>query len=244
MKLLDDVCCASLPARALPVLGGLRTESGVRAWLQGDRVWLRWEPGRAEVLLYLLPIPGIELFARRDNLWYRPGQALPTFTVPAESESRPLAALVVPSRVEAEWPREQTLPPVSFHLERDDQPRPASALLCAPADLARWADLATTRELSALRTACCGARMLVLGAALPPLVDAARFWGQRVLTPLGWRWKPLLPEQGLAQALQMTADDIALVHHDGIEMVPWAALAPLTRAGLRLLLQGGRHGHG
>ena len=58
----------------------------------GARVWLRWEPGRDEVLHRLLPIEGIELFARRDNLWYRPGRSLPAFTIPPETQGPALEA--------------------------------------------------------------------------------------------------------------------------------------------------------
>jgi MoxR-vWA-beta-propeller ternary system domain bpX2 len=253
MTVLDDVCCACLPAEALPLLAGLRTVSGIRAARArspgGDRVWLRWDAGRDEILRQLLPIEGIELFAQREKLWYRPGQALPTFVVPVESESQSLAALIVPSRCEPEPADKRTIVPVSFRLVRDEQPRTATACVCAPADLARWADQATTRELSALRAACTPgsanpARVLVLGAPPPSVADGLRYWGQRILTPLGWRPDPLLPEKSLAEALGTTPEEIVIVHEEGIEIVPLEVLAPLTRAGLRLLIQGGVHGPG
>ncbi len=252
MLTLDDVCCACLPAAALPLLAGLRTLPGLRAWPRGDWVWLRWEPGRDEVLRRLLPIEGVELFGERGGLWYRPGRALPVFTVPEETENQPLAGLLVPDRWEPEPPASATVVPVSVRLVRDEQPRPALALCCTPAELARWAEYATTWQLSAVNAGHAGDKVLIrLGfdrtsnkARLPIVPDAQRYWGQRVLVPLGWRLEPLLSEDSLAEAFGLTPEEIALVHDDGIDVVPLEALTPLTRAGARLLAQGGRHGPG
>lgn len=58
------------------------------------------------------------------------------------------------------------------------------------------------------------------------------------MTPLGFRPEPLLPEAMLASALALNPDEIALVHSEGMEVIPAEAFAPLSRAGVRLAQRG------
>lgn len=99
MTALADICCASIPAAALPHLGALRTQAGLRITLDGEQAWLRWDAGHDEILGQVLPIAGARLFALHNGLWYQPGRHLPAFDVPVEGESQPLARLVTPSPV-------------------------------------------------------------------------------------------------------------------------------------------------
>jgi hypothetical protein len=238
MNTLADVCCASIPVAALPHLAALRTQAGLRITLVGERAWLRWDAGHDEILRHLLPIKGAELFTLHEGLWYQPGRSLPVFDVPAVGESQPLARLVTPLLVRPEQSVATTFSPLPLRLVRDSMPRPASAVCCRLDVLAEWAELATTRQLKVLSAARCGERVLVIGRPLPPLHQGVRYWGTDILTPLGFGHEPALPEGQLREALSLQAEEIALIQPDGVEVLSRQALAPLTRAGIRLALQG------
>lgn len=230
---LDDVNCASLPLEAAPLLAALRTRDGLRVRADGSRLWLWWTAGDDEVLQCVLPLPGVELFARREGRWYRSGRRLPTRDVPDDAGAQPLLAVLAPIPVQPERV-EGSVAPARLTVVRDDRPRPATALRCDRADLARWADAATSHQLGALQAARRGARVLVRGRPLPPLREGERFWGAAVLTLLGFRPEPLVPASVLCQALGLAEGDVALLTEAGAEVVPAGAFGPVTRAGVRL----------
>jgi hypothetical protein len=238
---LDDVCCARLPAAALAHLGPLRVRTDVRVLAGGGELWLRWPAGDEDVLHRVLAVRGAEVFARRDGLWYAPGRSLPTFGVPDELPQT-LLHLLAPERVtpEAGAP---AVRPIPLTLTRDGTARPATALCCALADLERWTEGVTARRLAALEAAYCpapgGPRVLLRGERLPPLPAGERFWGRTVLAPLGRRPDPALGEAALRAALDLQDEELALLRHEGVEVVPRSALRPLTRAGIRLALREG-----
>ena len=236
---LEGVCCARLPASSLKVLADLRREPGIMATPDGDHVWVRWEAGSEAVLRRLLPVPGVELYARRDALWYRPGAHLPTFTVPTDLEhgAIPLARAVTPRPIRAIGHQGAEPLPVRLGLARTATVRDATALRCALADLGRWAELAGTAELAVLEAARAGDELLIRGRPLPPIAGR-RYWGDRLLTPLGFRPEPSLPEPALRRALGVAEEEIVLLEADGFETIPCAALQPLSRARVRLA-QGG-----
>ncbi len=233
---LDDVCCASLPPGVLAALAGLRARAGVRAREAGGRVWLWWPAGDEAVLRRVLPLPGVELFARRDGLWYRPGRRLPSSGVPAEDRAKPLAAVLSPAPVTPQLAQARPAP-VGLTAVRDGRPRPATALLCELGELVRWADAATTRQFTALEAARCGGRVLVRGGRLPA-VAGERWWGRSVLVPLGYRPEPGLPEGVLASALGLADGDAALLRAEGAEVVSAATFGPVSRAAVRLAARG------
>jgi hypothetical protein len=208
-SLLDDVCCACLPADALGRLATLRTHAGIRVRLAGDRVWLWWTAGDTAVLERVLALHGAEVFAPHGDRWYRPGQHLPAFEVPAESETRPLVQVLTPDFVRAEsgQPRVDS---VALGLVRDDQPRAAAALCCHLSDLAGWAERATSKQLAALEAIHAGESVLLRGSRLPPLAAGQRYWGRAILIPLGFRFRLDLSEGVLREALRLQAHEIAL----------------------------------
>jgi MoxR-vWA-beta-propeller ternary system domain bpX2/FtsH ternary system domain X7 len=231
---LNDICCASIPREALPLLADLRTSSDLRAHRRGERVWLRWPPGAEEILRCVLPINGADVFALRDGLWYRPGRSLPVFDVPDDADSKTLLHLLVPAPFEAAGqPDRKDWQPVPLRLVRDGQPHHTSALECGATELLRWADDATTHAIGSVEVAACKERVLMLGARLPPLADAARFWGQSLFLPLGFRPEPNLPESVLREALVLLPDEIVFLREDRAEVVGRSVFRPATRAGIR-----------
>jgi hypothetical protein len=237
---LDDVCWASLPSASLAVLADLRCLPDVRVALIGDRAWVRWPAGEEAVLRRVLPVAGAELFAERNGLWYRPGHALPTFGLPLDAPTQPLDRALTPAPFQAEPPPPPQLQPARLRLVRDGQPRAATALLAYLEIVRGWADLATTAQLTPLRAARAGEQVLLVGQPLPPLPGAERFWGVGLLVPLGCRPEPALPERALRAALGVQAEQILLLREGGAEVIPQAALQPLTRARVRLAAGEGR----
>lgn len=232
---VEQIECASLPASRLAVLADLRREPGVTVTLWGDRAWVRWDRASAVVLDRVRPIVGAELYARRDGLWYRLGHRLPAFGLPVDNgDGMPLHRVVSPLPVRPVPPGTGTIRPVELALVLDDTERPATALECAIGVLGRWAEMAPTAWLGPLQAARSGDRVLVRGRPLPPLAGGRRFWGRTVLTPLGLRPEPDLPEPALRAALGVGEDGLLVLTTDGAEVVPLGAFRPVTRAGIRL----------
>ena len=171
---LDALQCASLPAPALAVLADLRREPGVTVTVAGDRAWVRWARNRRRSSAGSCPIAGVELYARRDGLWYRHGHHLPTFGLPVDDGGvdAPAPGRHADARP-AGTPGGHPPRPVALTLVRDGRVREASALECGLDELGRWAEMAPTARLAALRAAVAGDRVLLLGRRLPPIAGAS-----------------------------------------------------------------------
>jgi hypothetical protein len=76
---------------------------------------------------------------------------------------------------------------------------------------------------------------LLRGERLPAIVEAERFWGGRVLVPLGFRVEPDLPETAIRAAAAVSPNEVLILTPDGAETVPEQAFAPLTRARARMI---------
>jgi hypothetical protein len=239
---LADTCCARLPRESLPWLAPLRACPELLVLLRGDETWVWWPAGDAELARTLLALDGAELFAWREGQWFRTGCRLPCFDVPSPDEARPLSAVLSPAPVDAVPPPDATGPVrlagPTLRLLPCDQPRPCTLLRVVLADLARWADHASSHQIGALVASRDLDRVLLRTAdtAVPlPLLPGERFWGQRVFLPVGCRAEPDLPEDVLATVLRLDADDMAILTDEGAEIIPLSGFAPLTRAGVRLL---------
>jgi len=233
---LDDVCCACVPAAALSYLAPLRAHSGIRVRRAGEWTWLWWTAGDVFVLQRILALRGAEVFARRDGLWYRPGQQLPAFEVPDEDKVQPLTHLLTPAPVQAES-GEPSLVPLTIGLVRDDWPRDAAALCCLLSDLGRWAEQATSKQLAALEAMYADDRLLLRRRRLPALARGGHVWGRGILIPLGFRLQPELSEGVLREALRLQSDEIALLSDTGFEMIDARLFQPITRASVRLAMR-------
>ena len=231
MSVFPGVTAARLPAAGLSALAGVRDVPGVRVHPGGERAWVTWPADRPEVATALMGVFGAELFVRRCDHWHRFGSRLPTADAPPAGDGLSLPAVVGPARFVAS-PPPADVPTVAVRLVRGGPPRPASALLCRLADLRDWVETALTAELTAVHVARSGDRLAVLGDRLP--AGGARFWGDRLLVPLGLRPDPDLPPGVLLDAAGAGPDDLVFLTDAGADRVPRAAFAPATRAGLRL----------
>lgn len=230
---LDEVCCACLPAASLAGLASLRVHSEIRVRVLGELAWLWWRAGDEIVRERVRALHGAKLFARRDGRWYQPGLHLPAFDVPDDEGARPLLHVLTPAPVQAEYGI-PTLSPLVLRLIRADRFHLASAMACSLADLAAWAEQATSKQLTMLTALRTGERVLLRGERLPPLPAAQRYWGRAILTPLGYRPEPEASEGVLREALHLRDEEIALLGESGFEAIDARRFESLTRAGVRL----------
>jgi hypothetical protein len=263
----QDVRCASIPVEDLSALADLRSEAGIRVTIARGRAWVSWDDGpggeatRRILVGHLLPLAGVEIFARRDRHWYRPGDYLPAFHLPVGDGSvgTPLDRVILPEPLTMLGPGGDVPQPVALRLVHDDteRPRPTTAVRCRLGDLAEWADWAPSDWIESLSGAWCAApgrgpddaEVLIIdhtdlasrrevrppqGIRLPTLTDGLRFWGHDVLIPLGFRAEPQLAERALHAAVGAGPDDVVVLDGEGPELIPRKAFQPLRRAGIRL----------
>jgi MoxR-vWA-beta-propeller ternary system domain bpX2 len=230
----QSVSAARLPTSFLHVLAPIRNSSDIRVHVTGDIAWVVWPAGRTEVARRLLSVPGVELFVRREARWFRFRSRLPTAAAPPSGDGATLTALLLPARFEPIAPQNTALQSIEIRIVRGGQPKPATALTCLITDLGKWAETATTKELSAVKAARSGSRAVLLGAKLPPVPGAVRYWGDELMVPIGFRVVPDLPAGTIREAIGVATDEIALLDSSGAERIPRAAFETLTRAGLQL----------
>jgi hypothetical protein len=263
----QDVRCASIPIEDLAALADLRREAGIRVTIAPGRAWVCWDDGpeaeetRKILVGRLLPLAGVEIFARRDGRWYRPGERLPAFHVPIGdgSTGTSLDRVILPEPLTMLRPAGDAPQPVPLRLTRDatERPRPATALRCRLEDLAEWAEWAPSAWIESLSGARCAtpgeepgrAEVLLLATAdpagrtdphppgsthLPAIEDGLRFWGSDVLMPLGYRAEPELAPQAVRAAVGAGPEDLVVLDSGGPELIPRGAFRRLDRAGIRL----------
>jgi hypothetical protein len=231
--------CAWLPASQLARLGALRAREDVLGLIEAGSLWVFWDAPDAELAAWLLSLPGAELLCRGPDGWHAPGRHLPIFEVPDPERGKTFASRVFPAPVAPEAPGDAGWQPLQVRLVRDDRPRPAAALLSPLTTLVAWAESATSHALAGLTGARYGDLLLVRGSL--PALPGERFWGRRVLVPAGYRTEPPLREEVLSRALRLGDGEIALLTHEGADVVPASAFGPMTRAGLRLAAEGAPH---
>ncbi|MBO0700819.1 MAG: hypothetical protein J2P46_20660, partial [Zavarzinella sp.] len=220
---------ARVPAEGLGALAPLRARGGVRV-VRGDPAWVTWENERPDAIEALLAVPGVELFEPRDGRWFRPGAHLPAFDLPPAGDAVPLDRAILPAAVIPTEPAGVEPRRVPLRVVRCDVSRPTTALRCPTSALLPWADTATTSEIVAVKAARCGDVAWLLGSKLPTVAGAERFWGDRVLIPLGFRADPDWPEPALREAAGVGPDEMLVLTDNGSEAIPSDAFKPLTRA--------------
>ncbi|MCC7510920.1 MAG: hypothetical protein IT464_16300 [Planctomycetes bacterium] len=229
---LADAALARLPAPALSLLAGLRGERRILIRLDESSVWVRWDAPGPDVVRALLQAPGAEFFEPAGDGWRRCGRLIHASGVPGDGFV-PLESVLLPASSAQAIPVPALPAAVAFSLVPFTAPQPTSALFCSTADLAAWADMSPQRSIEQLSGAQSGGSVLVMGHQLPT-IPGRRFWGERLLLPLGFGPRPDLPESTLLDALEVPGDCLAIATQAAHEIVPLNAFAPLTRASVRL----------
>ncbi len=242
---LEHVSLARIPAQSLAALAGLRRLATVSVALDGASAWVSWEAGDEQVLRAVLPVESVELFERRGDSWHRAGSRLPSFVGDPPGVPTALAGALTPEPFSVEAPDRAPLVPVPFRLARSDRPRPTTAALGPLVGLASWVDVAPSAEIETVRGAIRGDSALLLGPMRFDWQGSSRYWGDRLLVPIGFEVRPALPEATILEALgDPTRELFRVVAGDGpglkleVEAVPLEVFRPLTRAGVRLALVG------
>ncbi len=235
---LSPITRACIPVTSLPLLAGLRRHTGIRVALYGPDAWLQWPGGDEQVVAQLLAIAGVRFYREREDAWYAHGSRLPAHHLPAQEPSRPLDQVLLPPAKERQPVIVPRIEPVRVRLISDNLPRPTTALICSPVVLSEWADHAPCSHIERLRGARCNSRVLILGESLPLLPENRRFWGERLLIPLGQRYEPAVSENDLLEAWGASADEIVLFDGLQAEIIPTKSLMPLSRASIRLAARG------
>jgi hypothetical protein len=226
------VAAARLPAVGLTALAPLRCRSGLTTTRVVDFAWVTFQSGDPDVIRSLMPVPGVEFFARRGAAWTRFGHRLPTADAPP-SGGVPLDQMIFPAPITPSAASDAIAAPLRPTVVRGGPPRPVTAMTCHMSVLSRWADSAPAANLAEVRATRCAVRVVLLGERLPPIAGE-RFWGARVLAPVGFRPEPDLPPDVLRAACAVAADELLVLDATGVEAIPDAAFEPLTRAGIRL----------
>jgi MoxR-vWA-beta-propeller ternary system domain bpX2 len=225
---------ARLPAAALGRLAALRCQHGVQVALNDRDLWIRWDPGQDAIALALLPLAGCQLYGRKDGHWYAWGRTLPAFEVPESPRFRPLFQVIFPAPMQPVTPDHTAVVRTTLRLVADTTYRATQAMQC-PLDLFRaWADTVPGCTLARYQGAIKKTRLFVLGKKLPWLADGERFWGHRVLLPIGYRPDPLLAEADLLKAAGVAESDLLVIRQESCEIVATDEFTFLSHAALRL----------
>jgi MoxR-vWA-beta-propeller ternary system domain bpX2 len=230
---LNACRAARVPTRGLAALAPLRAKGGVHVVMDKATAWVTWDGDRRDVVDALLIVPGVEWFESRDGGWFGFGSRLPAFDVPPRGESIPLVRALVPAAFATAEAEARELARVNLRLVRCELPRPSTALRCRVEALRPWVDKATTAEITRVKAARRGDVAWLLGHVLPAIPGAERFWGERILVPLGYRADPDWPEQALREAAGVGSEEILILTAEGAEAIPAPAFRPLTRGALR-----------
>ncbi len=246
---LEKIRCARLPTERLANLAGLRRVEGISVLHDGDESWVFWENADERILRVLFPIEGVELFEEREGLWHRWRRHLPAFQVPDPSRAIGLDRAIVPAPFVPTEPGELTPVPSRLRLVRESRQRPSTAALCSLEALGRWAHLAPAHAIESLRGAIQGNRALILGRGLPVWPESTRYWGDRVLVPIGFQLRPNFAEKAILEILGASSLEVfRFLANDEtktpepteiaeVEAIPFDAFRPLTRAGIRIALR-------
>jgi hypothetical protein len=237
MGLLDEVTGARIPGSALPLLAEVRCAPGVEVIADQAYCWLRWPTEREAVVQRLLPIAGVKFFVRRADSWHELGRSLPAGPIPLDRPGVPLLQNLVPASIQPEMPTRLGSRKLALSLAPDPTPRQTTALRCPLAAFTKWIDHATSAQVGDLRAAVAEGQVLVFGTKLPVLPGNRRYWGTRILTPLGLRPDPPFSSRVLLERLQIQEDEVALLDETGVEVLSQVNLADVTRAGVRIALR-------
>ncbi|MGF1580417.1 MAG: hypothetical protein ACFCD0_13735 [Gemmataceae bacterium] len=234
---LLDVELACIHQTRLPLLARLRCHNQVTVTMVEESAWIRWTPGDETVLEQLLPVRDVGLFRKENGQWFPYNGYLPAKDIPESFDDTPLSHVLFPEKIAMVSPRSELPSPSSFRLIPSDKPRVGTGLLCQLEVLTEWSQTVSVLKLETLRAAIAGNDVFILGESLPAILSGDRFWGTRVLVPLGMRLHPELSEATVRSALSTNTDELVLFRENSCEAIPEVVFQPLSRASLSLVMR-------
>lgn len=226
---------ARLPTESLSALAPLRNRDEIQVFLGMGECWVTWGESPLHIVSLLLSVPGVEFAFEEKGRWFRVGSRLPLSSGPPKQLGQKLSQVLMPCRFAAEPPESDPIPDrLPLMLVHGGLPQRVTAIRCTLKELLRWSEDATSFQLRALRAAYCEENVLLLGRDLPPIANAARFWGDDLLLPVGCRVEPELPVAMVRAIFDTSEDEVLLLEEAGGEKIGRELFQPLTRAGLRL----------
>lgn len=235
--MLPAIHAALVPLGSLSSLANLRTVGDVSVVVSDRVAWVSWDSTAEKIITTLLAVPGAEYFSKRNDRWHRFGETLPAFDVPPAGKSIPLERFLFPAPVTPIPPEAIVSERVLCRLVSSTVAAPTTAMRCDLIALKPWMETATSFELSSVRACLCDSRAFLLGSTLPWIETGERFWGNEVLIPLGYRPDPDWSEAALREAAGVARDQILVLGHEDIELIPRETLEPLSRARWREAVQ-------
>jgi hypothetical protein len=203
-----------LPRAHARAAAALRTRANVLASLVGDDVWLRGDAMDEALDAALQRVAPAARYTVTASAELIPQDHLLPVGRLAEAEWIPLARLLEVARPAAALPGQSTRP-VPVQLVRSDRARPATYLLAALPDWARYADTAADARLRPLRFAATRDEALITGTPLPALPGVACWEASGIIAPAGWTWAPAVDAMTLRCVLSLGAGELALFRADG-----------------------------
>lgn len=239
MSSMDSITCASLPIVQLERLASIRSQKQVKGRIHQDKVWLLWNGNNQNIAELLFPIPGAELYERKEDHWHLFQRQLPSFNVPDLSEARPLAELLFPESIPLLPLPSVKLQPLAIKLVADSNPRESAAMLCQLSELHDWLETVPGIRIAELKALRKGNSVLIFGTSLPEISEGQRFWGKRIFVPLGNSYEPFFDEFTMIKIIDLASTQVLFIQHHGIECIDISKAQPLSRASVRLALMPG-----
>lgn len=229
---------ASLPASSAHSVARLRLESGIRAAIDADTLWLRGERDDDAIRAAVTQVAPTTIYAiGSDGMLTRAGDRLPSLPLPDLSWT-PVAEFV-----QVHMPRSLLAGTVEEHatltLAPSDHPRPANALLTSLSGFATWADDAPDFRFRPLRYAVSGDRVLVIGEPVPSIDGLRLYEADGLCIPCGFDLEPPVDAASVRTILALAAGDLALFESDRWHLIPGDALVPVSRSSVRLTAKRG-----
>jgi hypothetical protein len=220
-------------------LGRARLLRGLRIAEVGDDLWLRGDVNKGDAAAMCARLPARERYRVIGEQFFPTSGELPLGTLPA-AEWMPLRSWLSVGLGSGAGGTRHLPQTVSPQLVRGGAERACGAVTVSLRTLAEWVELTAVRRMTPLRYVVSGdGNALVVGAPSPPLAGDRYWLDDGLLMPLGWHWQPDLPASTWRELLDLGAGDLALFAADGgWTLVQGEALMPLTRASLRLTIEG------
>lgn len=220
------------------LLGSVRHLPGLQAGKAGGLLWLRGLPATGELPLAVRGLPAVEAYALDEQGRLFPaGQRTPTAQLP-NLNWQPVREFLPLELPTAAMPA-QGVGRYRIRLVPSARAEEGTGLLTTLTSWHAYAETAPEVRLTGLRFAVAAdARVLLLGAPLPPLPGQELWRRENLLLPAGFDFEAPLLAPLLRDKLQANFNDLILFAADGNwERIPNENLLPVTRSAVRLTVQ-------